>query len=141
MSAAPRTIELEVEGVTAVAELLDDVSPEAAEAFWSSLPLDVRILQTKWAGAAVYFRPPPSAVAAVKELENPVCSIYPGTLVYSPDGGELLIAHAASEYRRHVGTDYVSRIAEIVENRAPFLAVLSRMRDEGAKHLSIRRRG
>lgn len=138
MSAA-RKIELEVEGVVAVAEVLDDVSPAAAEALWLSLPLDVKIIQTKWAGAAVYFKPVPPALAAVKEVENGVCSIYPGTMVYSPVIGEVLIGHAASEYRHAVGTDYVSRVAELVENRVPFLKVLARMRDEGAKQLKIRR--
>ena len=138
--AGARRITLEMEGVVAEAELYDDLSPKTAEAFWKALPVATPILTSKWCGAAGTFRPAAPSLGAVTELENPVCSIYPGTLVVRPGGGEALIAHAASEYRSATGPDYVTRVARIVENRPAFLARVARLRDEGKKQITIRRK-
>jgi len=134
-----RRIQLEVGDVIATAELLEDVAPMAVQALWQSLPIETTLVQSKWSGPACYFQVPPGPLAEVEALEAPVCSIYPGTLVLSPQAGELLIAYGASEYRRHVGTDYVSRLARLRENRAAFLDAIGQIKDVGARRLSIRR--
>ena len=135
---AGRRIRLEVEGVQAVAELCEELSPKSCEAFWKSLPIDTTLVAAKWSGQACFFHPGEGPLREVAELENPVCSIYPGTIVVRPRGSEALMAYGPSEYRWAIGTDYVSRVARIVENRAAFLKVLARTHDEGDKRLTIR---
>jgi hypothetical protein len=56
-----------------------------------------------------------------------------------PRGSEVLISYGEAEYRWAVGTDYVTRLARIVENAGPFLAMLERTHNEGDKHLAITR--
>jgi hypothetical protein len=80
-------------------------------------------------------------MSSVTELEYPVCSIYPGTVVARPGGSEVMVAYGAAEYRWNIGTDYLTPIATIVENHDAFLSALARMHDEGDKPLTIRREG
>jgi len=156
---AARRIRLEVEGVAAVAELTEALSPRTTEAFWQSLPIEAALTPAKWSGQACTIVPGGGPINDLDALENPVCSIYPGYLVARPllvpgaGGGSLgahltaglphltplLIAYGPSEFRWHLGTDYVTRVAKIVENRAAFLAVLARTHDEGEKRIAINR--
>jgi hypothetical protein len=136
-----RRVRLEIDGVPAVAELRDDLSPKMAEAFWQSLPVDATMSHAMWTGAACYYYPGQSPMSAVTELEYPVCSIYPGTVVARPGGSEVMVAYGAAEYRWNIGTDYLTPIATIVENRDAFLSALARMHDEGDKPLTIRQAG
>lgn len=133
-----RRIVFEVEGVRAVAELHEELSPAATAAFWDALPMDTTLMHAKWSGEVCFFRPGPG-LAKITELENPVCSLYPGTLVMRPGGTEALMAYGVGEYRWAIGTDYTTRIARIVENAQPFLAVLRRMHDEGEKRITVTR--
>jgi hypothetical protein len=134
-----RRIRLSVDGVEAIAELHEDIAPKATAAFWEALPLDRDLVPAKWSGRACFIHPGQGPMNAVQELENPVTSIYPGTIVMRPRGSEVLISYGEAEYRWAIGTDYVSRLAKIVENRAAFLDVLSRTHDEGAKRITISR--
>ena len=138
---AARRIRVEVDGVAAVAELHDDLSPKMAEAFWSSLPMATALTPAKWSGQACFIHPDAGPLRDVTRLEHPVCSIYPGTIVARPGGSEVLIAYGPSEYRWAIGVDYVTPVATIVENRAAFLATLARTHDEGEKRVTIAREG
>ena len=77
--------------------------------------------------------------AEIADLENPVCSIYPGFIVARPRGSEVMIAYGPAEYRWNIGTDYLTPIAKLTENRPALLRTLSRMHDEGDKPVRIRR--
>jgi len=136
---AARRIRLNVDGVEAIAELQEDLSPKATAAFWEALPLDKTLVPAKWSGRACFIHPGEGPLRAVEQLEHPVTSIYPGTIVMRPRGTEVLISYGESEYRWAIGTDYVTRLAKIVENRAAFLAMLARTHDEGDKHIRITR--
>jgi hypothetical protein len=133
-----RRIEVNLEGVTAVAELRDDLSPRMAEAFWRSLPIERTLSPMKWSGLGCFLQPDSEAMRAVTELEHPVCSIYPGTLVARPGGSEILLSYGAAEFRWGIGTDYTTPVATIVENFAPFREALSKMHDEGNKQIAFR---
>ena len=136
-----RRVRLEVEGVQAVAELYEELSPRTTAAFWESLPIEEALIPAKWSGQACFFHPGSGPLREVRELESPVCSIYPGTLVVRPGGSEALIAYGASEYRWAIGTDYVTRVARIVDNGPAFLQVLARTHDEGEKRIRVTREG
>ena len=134
-----RRIKLNVDGVEAVAELCEELSPKATAAFWEALPIEKTLVAAKWSGRACFIHPGEGPLRAVETLENPVTSIYPGTIVMRPRGSEVLISYGESEYRWAIGTDYVTRIAKVVDNRAAFLAMLARTHDEGDKHIAITR--
>lgn len=134
-----RRIRLEVDGVTAIAELLEALSPSTTDAFWQTLPIETILTHAKWSGQACLFDPGEGPLRGIDSLENPVCSIYPGHLVARPRGSELLIAYGPAEYRWHLGTDYVTRVARVVDNGAELRRVLARMHDEGDKGITITR--
>jgi hypothetical protein len=136
-----RQIRLRVDGVEAVAKLRDDLSPRMAEAFWQTLPVETGISHAMWTGSACYYYPGEGPLSEVEELEYPVCSIYPGFVVARPRGSEVMFSYGPTEYRWNIGTDYLTPIAQITDNREAFLAVLARMHDEGDKSISIDRVG
>jgi hypothetical protein len=134
-----KKIEIELDGVVAVAELLEDVASRATAAFWDSLPLETRMTHSKWSGRACGFTL--KSLASAQGLEHAVCSIYPGTLVARPDKGEVLLSYGAAEYRSALGVEYCTRIGKLVSNQHAMLGVLARMHDEGDKTVKIRRVG
>jgi hypothetical protein len=134
-----RRVRVEVDGVSAVAELCEDLSPKTSEAFWQTLPIETTLAPAKWSGNACYFLPGGEHLRTVPQNESPVCSIYPGYIVTRPGGSEALIAYGASEYRWAVGTDYTTRVAKIVEGRAELMATLAKTHDEGDKRIKITR--
>ena len=132
-----KKIEIELEGVVAIADLLEDVAPRATARLWESLPLEATMTHSKWSGRACGFTVP--GLSAVPGLEHAVCSIYPGTLIARPDSGEVLLSYGAAEYRSALGVEYGTRLGKVVTNQPALLAVLSRMHDEGDKKVRIRR--
>jgi hypothetical protein len=134
-----RQIRIEVEGVSAVAELCEDLSPKTAEAFWQSLPIETTLMPAKWSGNACFFEPGGEHLKQVTTNEAPVASIYPGYLVTRPGGTEALIAYGVSEYRWATGTDYTTRVARVTDRTSELLKVLSRTHDEGDKKIKITR--
>lgn len=134
-----KTVEIEVDGVVAEAELLEDNAPRTTAVFWEGLPVTTPLTHTIWSGQACVLSM--EGLRSIAALEHGVCSIYPGTLIARPDKGEVLFGYGPSEYRSVVGVEYGTRIARIVTNRAAILAVLARMHDEGDKTIAIRRGG
>jgi hypothetical protein len=134
-----RRIKLNVDGVEATAELCDDLSPKATAAFWEALPIEKTLVAAKWSGRACFIHPGEGPLRSVEALENPVTSIYPGYIVMRPRGTEVLMSYGEAEYRWAIGTDYVTRIARVVENQAAFLARLARTHDEGDTQITITR--
>lgn len=135
-----RHLTVEVDGVVAVAELLESNAPQTSAAVWGSLPITAVLSHTKWSGSACAFHTDSDALRAVSSFERPVCSIYPGTLAARPDRDELILSYGPSEYRSDLGVEYVTRIARLVDNAEPLLAVLSRMHSQGNKRIIVRRK-
>jgi hypothetical protein len=133
-----RKIAFEVDGVRAVAELEEELSPNTTRAFWDALPLRTTLMHAKWSGETCFFRPG-AGMASVTELENPVTTIYPGTLVARPRGTEALLAYGVGEYRWGIGVDYTTRLARIVENEEAFLTTIARVHDDGDKEIQVTR--
>jgi hypothetical protein len=135
----PRQILIQVEEVSALADLCEDVSPRMTEALWQSLPIETTLSPAKWSGSACFLHPESAALKSVTTNEAPVTSIYPGYLVARPGGGELLIAYGPSEYRWAIGTDYTTRVARLRTRNSELLKVLARTHDEGDKTIKISR--
>lgn len=123
----------------AEAELLTNLSPQAAAAFWESLPIEATLTPGKWSGRAGFFYTDDQRLRDIEELEYPVASIYPGYFVMRPRGTEILVSYGVSEYRWATGTDYVTPLAQVVEGYADFVSTLSRMHDEGETSITLRR--
>jgi hypothetical protein len=134
-----RRIRIEVDGVSAIAELCEELSPRTTEAFWQTLPIETTLAPARWSGNACYFHPGGEPLTSLTTNEAPVASIYPGYLVTRPGGSEALIAYGASEYRWAVGTDYTTRVARLVERSSDLLKTLARLHDEGDKPIKITR--
>lgn len=131
-----KRIEIEIDGVTGEAELLEDYAPKTTAAFWNALPLEARLTHHKWSGRACGFTLQP--LRSVDGLEHGVCSIYPGTFIARPDRAEVLVSYGPAEYRSVLGVEYGTRLAQLVRNQAAVLAVLARMHDEGDKTIKVR---
>jgi len=132
-----RRIRIEVDGVSAVAELCDELSPRTAEAFWQTLPIEATLSPAKWSGNACFFHPGGDHLKQLSTNEAPVASIYPGYLVTRPGGTEALIAYGVSAYRWATGTDYTTRVARLQDRSSELLTVLARTHDEGDKKIKI----
>ncbi len=132
-----KRIEIEIGGVVAEAELLEANAPRATAALWAALPVEAPMTHANWSGRACGLTM--DSLKSVGELEHPVCSIYPGTLLARPDRGELLLSYGAAECRSALGVEYGTRIARLVKNQEAMLAQLARMHDEGDKIVRIRR--
>jgi hypothetical protein len=134
-----KRVEIEVDGVVAEAELLEDDAPRTAAAFWDSLPITARLTHTKWSGRACGWSM--ERLRSVEAAEHGVSSIDPGTLVARPDTGEVLLGYGAAECRSVLGVERGARIGRLTGNQPALLAVLARMHDEGDKTVRIRRAG
>lgn len=134
-----KRILLECDGARAEAELLEANAPKATAAVWAMLPMEDHMFAAKWSGAAAVIHPGPGPVQDVRELENPVTSIYPGAIVMRPGGSEILLGHGIGEYRWAVGVDYVVRIGKIVTNVVEFLATLKKTETDGPRRIVLSR--
>lgn len=137
-TAVRRRISVNVGGTATTAELDEDVSPVSCEAFWRALPIRTQLSHAKWSGHAAFFLPAPGSLAGI-ELESPVCSIYPGQIVATPGGSEILMSYGTAEYRTATGTNYVTRIAHIDSDLASFRKTLRAMHDSGDIEIVIER--
>lgn len=124
---ATRTIEVRVGDIAARYALLNDAT-RTAEALWASLPIEGSLTHARWAGSAVWVETAAEPLATLGEIELPVTSIYPGTMVVRPhDSGhaELLFSYGSAESRGPVGRTYATPIAEIDGDSEPLFATFA----------------
>ncbi|MFV0462009.1 MAG: DUF3830 family protein [Nostocoides sp.] len=134
-------IYLTVRGVTAEAELLESNAPKATAALWELLeePIERTLISAKWSGDVGVLHPGEGPLREVADLENPVTSIYPGTIVMRPRGSEILIGYGVGEYRWAVGVDYLTRLAKVTTNRREFLAEVATTATSGPTGIVVGR--
>lgn len=134
-----RRIELEAEGVTVVARLLDDKAPATADRFWEALPIDQKLRHLRWGGSAAYV-----LESRVKDhdlaIENPVAFYPPGTIGFRPEHGEIAISYGQAQVRGTQGNAFATYLADLEGDCSQFLDVMMRTQREGAKRLQIRRK-
>lgn len=133
-----KRIELEADGVTVVARLLEEAAPETSRRFWETLPIEEKLRHVRWGGNAAYV-----LVRALRDpdfpLENRVSFYYPATIAYKPEHGELAFSYGQAQARNPLGNGWATHFAELEGDYRPFLDVMQRTQREGAKRLTIRR--
>jgi hypothetical protein len=142
-----KQIEIEVENAHATFALLEDWAPRTTAALWNVLPLQDQLLRHgKLSGdAAFVVVEDPSFKDLPSQNELAVTSIYKGYMVANlhPERNsvELLIAYGLSEYRWPDGRRYVTPVAEIEGDGTALFDALRRTWTEGAKKITLRRKG
>jgi hypothetical protein len=134
-----KRIELETDGVTAVARLLEDQAPQTVRRFWETLPIEQTLRHVRWGGNAAYVLEPRLKDPAFP-VENQVAFYVPATIGYKPEHGELAFSYGQAQARSLQGNGWATHFANLEGDPAPFLAVLTRTQREGAKRLVIRRK-
>lgn len=134
-----KRIELEVEGVTAVARLLEEKAPNTISRFWNALPIEQKLRHARWGGNMAYILEPrlkhPSLL-----VENQVSFCIPGDIVYKPSHGEFAFSYGQAQARNPAGNDWATHFASFEGDFRPFLDMMQRTQCEGAKQLVIRRK-
>jgi len=136
-----RFIEVDVSGAVAQFRLLDRIAPTTSAALYESLPFEGDLTHARWAGSACWTKTSAAALAAIDGLENPVTSLYRGTLAIRPtDSGrtELFISYGQAESRHEVGRTYVTPVAQIETGAEGFFAALAETWKGGSSPIKIR---
>lgn len=136
-----RYIEVEVDGVTAVAKLLEDEAPGTCQRMWDVLPAEATLRHLSWAGEGAFVK-----LEQLEEpdfpLENRVSFYMPGTICYRPENVEIVFCYGQCQARTLVGRNgnlYANHFATF-EDPTEILKVFESTHEEGAKKLTIRRR-
>ena len=137
-----RKIELELDGVTVEANLLDQWAPTTCQALWNILPLEDRVVHSRWSGGRLHTTNHPKLGLEERRLqitENPSNFQAPGDLIVVPFTNEITISYAAGAYRWMGQQLVVTRVAVIEGDMNQFARKIERLQWEGAKKLVIRR--
>lgn len=133
-----KRIQLECEGVVAVAQLLEDAAQQSAQRFWDALPIEETVRHVRWSGNAAYI-----LVSQLRDpalpLENRVSMYYPGTIAYRPEHGEFAFTYGQAQARDAPGIGWATLLANFEGESGPFFDVLMRTQHEGKKALTVRR--
>jgi len=136
-----RRIELELEGATTVAHLLDDLAPKACRALFDALPFEDDVTHGRWSGGRLHTHRHPALGLSADELENPSVYQAPGDIVVVPGTNELMVTYAPGSYRPYHQVTLVSHVGRIDGDFSAFARKIERLQWEGAKRLSIRPAG
>lgn len=136
-----RLIEIDVAGAVAQFRLLNRIAPSTSAALYESLPVEGDLTHARWAGSACWTKTTAAPLAALDKLENPVTSLYRGTLAIRPtDSGraEVFISYGQAESRHEVGRTYVTPVARIETGAESFFAALAETWKGGSAPIKIR---
>ena len=134
-----KEITLTLDGVSAVARLLEAEAPLTSKKFWEALPFDVTMRHVRRGGAAGYYIDQRLHDESLP-FENRVSFYIPGTINLKPIHGEIAISYGQSQARTVTGNEYATQFAVLVGDHAAFLEMIGRTQLEGKKHLVITKR-
>lgn len=133
-----KRVEITLEGVTAVARLLEENAPQTVARFWEALPIEDTLRHVRWSGMAGY--------VLISDLTDPSfpfenrVSFYPaGTISLRPEHGELAFAYGQAQARDVNGNGWATHFATLEGDSGPFLAKVAATKRQGGKPLTIRR--
>ncbi len=139
-----KTFEIRVGDAAAEFALLDEDAPVTAKALWESLPIEGTVTHARWAGSAVWVKTPNEPVSQLTDIELPVTSIYPGTLVVRPNPrgvAELFLSYGVAESRGPQGRTYATPVAEVTGDGSALFEALGATWTKGSAPVSITRVG
>jgi hypothetical protein len=135
-------IEIEIEGVIAVATLLED-APRTCEEILKVLPIESEAFHNYWAGEGIFI--PETHSQKIKSLNIPIenRTVYPsrGDVAFSTPGfKEINIIYGRGQFRGPNGDQPNNIFATITQNLVGFQKVCKKIHLEGTKNIVIRKR-
>jgi hypothetical protein len=142
--AAGRHIEIDMDGVTVTASLLDATAPKTAEALWAALPLRGRVTNTKWSGQMLRFWGGDGELGQVPvrldAAENGQVLHWPGYVYYHPAYRGLRLCYGQAQQSGPTSVSSLTPLARLTGDWSAFRAKASAIMFEGAKAMTIRRK-
>ena len=137
-----RKIELELEGVTITARLLDKKAPKTCQAIWDILPFGDQVTHGRWSGGRLHTNDHPKLnidASHYPMIENPCAFQAPGDVVVMPLINEITVSYAPGSFRWMGQQWIVTKVGVIEGDMSQFARKIERLQWEGAKKLVIRR--
>ena len=142
--AGGRQIEIDVDGATVTASLLDATAPKTAEALWAALPLKGRVTNTKWSGQMLRFWGGDGELGQVpirlEAAENGQELHWPGYLYYHPAYRGLRLCYGQAQQSGPATVSHLTPLARLTGDWSAFRAKVSAIMFEGAKTMTIRKK-
>jgi hypothetical protein len=139
-----RQIEIDLDGATVTASLLDATAAKTAEALWAALPLRGRVTNTKWSGQMLRFWGSDGELGQVPirlaEPENGQVLHWPGHLYYHPSYRGLRLCYGQAQQSGPTSVSTLTPLARIMGDWSAFRAKASAIMFDGAKTMTIRRK-
>lgn len=131
-------LEVELDGVTAQADLLDEAAPVTAARLLASLPITGTLRHVRWSGNAGYI-----LVDALRDpalgLENRVSFYPPGSIALRPEHGEVAITYGQAQARDSMSpAGWATHVAQLRDASA-FLEKVASTQHKGGLPVTIRR--
>ncbi len=138
-----RYLDLELDGVTAKALLLEKKAPGTCQALWDVLPYESLVTHSRWSGSRLHTKKhPPLKLGKFKYpfIENPSAYQAPGDVCIWPLNNELTINYGPGEFKHMDQPWLMTHVATIEEGDIEqFASKIERLQWDGAKKLVIRR--
>jgi hypothetical protein len=134
-------IELNLEGVTAVARLLEKEAPKTCQALWSVLPFEDMVIHSHCSGGRLHTTNHPKlnlATSGYPLVENPSAYQGPGDVVVWTATSEITVCYSPGQFRWMGNTWVTTKVAVIEGDMSDFARKMERLQWEGSKKLVIR---
>jgi len=143
-AAGTREIELDLDGTTVTAALLDGTAPKTAKALWDALPLTGKTTNTKWSGQMLRFWGKAGSLGQtpirLTTPENGQVLHVPGYVYYHPRYRGLRIAYGQAQQSGPASVSTLTPVARLTGDWTAFREKAAAIMFEGAKTLTIRRK-
>ncbi len=135
-----RNIELNLEGVTVVARLLEKEAPKTCQALWSILPFEDMVIHSHWSGGRLHTTSHPKLSLDASRyplVENPSAHQAPGDVAVWPLNSELTVCYSPGQFGWMGQTLVMTKVAVIEGDMSDFARKIERLQWEGNKKLVI----
>lgn len=134
------TLELDIEGETLTAELLEDKSPESIEAMREFLPLDSELMHVRWSGHATWIN---IDEIDLPELPRENHTVYPswGDILLYPgyrNDQEILVPCGSTCFKSPAGELAGNHVATLNTTREELRAIEQETLETGMKDITVR---
>jgi len=142
--AAGRQIEIELDGATVTASLLDAAAPKTSDALWAALPLRGRATNTKWSGQMLRFWGQDGDLGQVPihldAAEDGQVLHWPGYVYYHPTYRGIRLCYGQAQQSGPTNVSSLTPVARLAGDWSAFRRKAAAIIFEGAKSMTIRRK-